>query len=43
MNEINISPGIKLEIHFLETMKTMESFFDSNYDSNMKYLAYRFF
>ena len=39
INEINISPGVKLEIHFLEPIKTMESFFDSNYDNNMKYLA----
>ena len=38
-NEINISPGVKLELHFLENVNSMESFFDSNYDSNMKYLA----
>ena len=38
-NEINISPGVKLEIHFLKVINTLESFFDSNYDNNVKYLA----
>ena len=52
-NEINISPGAKLEVHLrlygtkvsilrpgsLFGNPTLESFFDSNYDNNMKYLA----
>ena len=36
---INVSPGVKLEIHFSESLKSLESFFDSNLHNNMKYIA----
>ena len=37
--EINVTSGSKLDIYFFERVTTMESFFDSDYDNNMKNLV----